>query len=118
MPAGAGPFVKPTSPLPAWADRSDVLRRFAPAVSARGRSAPVTAPHVPVTSGGLIPNILNIQQLQLQLNTILATIYLSLPSYGAALPSALGLIDGALYTVVTPSSETRYQLQNGTWVAI
>ncbi len=78
--------------------------------------APVTAPSATPLSALYIPQILNIQQLQTQLNAIFAIIYGSQTGFGPTLPAATASLNGRIF-VLTPSM-ARYQLQDGVWKAI
>lgn len=86
------------------------------AVQQVSRSAPTTAPTPEPLSALYIPQILNTQQLQAQLNAIFAILYGSQTGFGPTLPSATDSLDGRIF-VLTPAM-ARYQLQNGVWVAI
>ncbi len=68
------------------------------------------------TLGDYLPTIVSTQQLQAQINDILAKIYAAGSGFGSALPAVDGAAEGRVF-VVTPGMTT-YQMQNGAWTAI
>lgn len=91
--------------------------RRTPSAQQPGFLAPAWIPIHPTPTPvdfGLIPTIKNLTQLQLQLNELFTTLSEAVPGYGASLPATA--IEGRIF-VVTPAN-TKYQMQNGFWVAI
>lgn len=69
-----------------------------------------------VTAPALVPVVNSLGQLRRLLNPILSRLQSLEPTYGDELPATEGATDGALFVLTT--SQTLYQLQAGSWVAV